>query len=85
MAYRARTLVDAAGAHAVFPRDALTADRLRAAGVANQAVGNPMMDGLTTAAGWFCEPGQFREQGRLGLLMLPGFRAAMPRRMRWRC
>ena len=62
-------------ATAVFPRDALTADRLRAAGVANQAVGNPMMDGLTpTAAGWFCEPGQFREQGRLGLLMLPGSR-----------
>jgi len=36
---------------AVFPRDRLTSDRLQMSGVANEYLGNPMMDGLTPDKG----------------------------------
>lgn len=54
---------------AVFPRDRLTSERLRASGVANEYLGNPMMDGLTP--GTSIAPD---DPGRTWIAMLPGSR-----------
>lgn len=51
---------------AVFPRDALTAERLAANGVPNTPLGNPMMDGLAAT-----DPARF---GTGAIVMLAGSR-----------
>lgn len=54
----------------VFPRDRLTAERLRAHGVPNSDLGNPMMDGLEAA-----EPTLTPRAGCAAVAMLPGSRS----------
>ncbi len=54
---------------AVFPRDRLTSTRLQASGVANEYLGNPMMDGLEPDDG--LQPVRADETG---IALLPGSR-----------
>lgn len=55
---------------AVFPRDRLTSNRLRKSGVANEYLGNPMMDGLTPEKGIINDAFE-----RTWIAMLPGSRS----------
>lgn len=55
---------------AVFPRDRLTSDRLRKSGVANEYLGNPMMDGLTPGMDIATDASE-----RTWVAMLPGSRS----------
>ncbi|PRX37851.1 conserved hypothetical protein [Meinhardsimonia xiamenensis] len=54
---------------AVFPRDALTHERLVRLGVASRNLGNPMMDGLAPD-----DPAGLRAEAPLAVALLPGSR-----------
>lgn len=68
-----RWLLSRPHCRAVFPRDTLTANRLRQLGIPAVDVGNPMMDGLAWPAPMGAELSD-REQQPLTLLLLPGSR-----------